>query len=102
MTTGEISENDVREILEGVRHPAIDRTLLDLGIIKSVAVESDNVHVLLAFPFPNIPIKEYLINSVRGPLGERGIAVEIETTVMDEEELQKFLAMEKEGWKGGI
>jgi metal-sulfur cluster biosynthetic enzyme len=102
MTTGEISENDVREILAGVKHPAIDRTLLDLGIIKSVAVEGDNVHVLLAFPFPNIPIKEYLINSVRGPLGERGIAVGIETTVMDEEELQKFLAMEKEGWKGGI
>jgi metal-sulfur cluster biosynthetic enzyme len=102
MTAGDVSRDDVREILAGVKHPAIDRTLLELGIIKSMAVEGGNVRVLMAFPFPNIPIGDYLIHSVRGPLGERGIAVEIETTVMDEDELQKFLAMEKEGWTGGI
>lgn len=100
MTAEDISRDDVREILAGIKHPAIDRTLLDLGIIKAVEVEGDNVRVIMAFPFPNIPIGDYLINSVRGPLDERGIAVEIETTVMNEDELQKFLAMEKEGWKG--
>jgi len=98
----EISEEDVRKILADVKHPAIDRTLLDLGIIKSVTVENDNVKILLAFPFPNIPIGEQLIKSIREPLDKQSLAVEIGITVMDEEEVHKFLAMEQEGWKGGM
>jgi len=97
-----ISEKNVRKILTDIKHPAIDRTLLDLGIIKSIKVENDNVKILLAFPFPNIPIKEQLINSIRELLNKQGLGVKIETTVMDEEELHKFLAMEQEAWKGGI
>jgi metal-sulfur cluster biosynthetic enzyme len=102
MMSKEISEEDVRSILADVKHPAIDRTLLDLGIIKSITVENNNVKILLAFPFPNIPIEEQLIQSVREPLNRQGLAAEIGITVMDEEELHKFLAMEQEGWKGGI
>ena len=102
MTTEKISEDDVREMLKDVKHPAINRTLLELGIIKKITAENDNVHILLAFPFPNIPIKEHLISSIRGPLEEQDLRVEIETTVMDEEELHMFLVMEQKDWKGGI
>jgi len=97
-----ISEENVRRILANIKHPAIDRTLLDLGIIKSITVESNLVKIILAFPFPNIPVKELLINSVREPLKNQSLEVEIETTVMNEEELHKFLAMEQEAWKGAI
>jgi metal-sulfur cluster biosynthetic enzyme len=102
MVSKEMSEEHVRRVLADVKHPAIDRTLLDLGIIRSIEVENDNVKILLAFPFPNIPIAEQLINSVREPLNKEGLAVEALTTVMAEEELHKFLAMEQEGWKGAI
>lgn len=102
MTTRETSEDDVREILADVKHPAIDRTLLELGIIKPITVEDDNVNILLAFPFPNIPIQGQLISSIRGSLDEQDLTVGIETTVMDEEEVHTFLIMEREGWKGGI
>ncbi|MCK4397316.1 DUF59 domain-containing protein [candidate division WOR-3 bacterium] len=97
-----ISEENVRKILADVKHPAIDRTLLELGIIKSITAENDNVKILLAFPFPNIPIKEQIINSIRELLNNQGLEVEIEITVMDEGELHKFLAMEQESWKGRI
>lgn len=97
-----ISEENVRKILADIKHPAIDRTLLDLGIIKSITIENHNVKILLAFPFPNIPIKEQLINSIQELLNKQGLGVEIETTVMDEEELHKFLTMEQEAWKGGM
>ena len=100
--SGKILEEDVRKILVDVKHPAIDRTLLDLGIIKSTTVKNNNVEILLAFPFPNIPIGEQIINSVREPLSKQGLEVKIETTVMNKEELQKFLAMEQESWKGDI
>jgi len=96
-----ISEQDVREVLARVKHPMIDRSLLDLGIIKDIRIESDKIEITLAFPFPNIPIEDHLIDSVREPITKLGAEVELRLTVMNQEELQKFLTMEQEAWKGG-
>jgi len=95
---GEISEEKVRNAVAQVRHPAIDRTLMELGILKDITVESDKVIITLAFPFPGIPIRELLVESVREPVEEMGAKVEVKTTVMTAEELQTFLAMEQEAW----
>jgi len=95
---GEISEEKVRNAVAQVRHPAIDRTLMELGILKDITVEDDKVIITLAFPFPGIPIRELLVESVREPVEEMGAKVEVKTTVMTAEELQAFLAMEQEAW----
>ena len=95
---GEISEEKVRNAVAQVRHPAIDRTLMELGILKDITVEGDKVIITLAFPFPGIPIRELLVESVRKPVEEMGAKVEVKTTVMTAEELQAFLAMEQEAW----
>lgn len=97
-----ILEQDVRKVLAWVKHPMIDRSLLDLGIIKDISVENDKIEITLAFPFPNIPIQEHLIDSVREPITKLGAEVEVKLTVMNQEELQKFLAMEQDAWKGGM
>ncbi len=97
-----ISKQEILEILKNIRHPAIDKTLLELGIIKSVNVENNVVKVLLAFPFPNIPIKDMLISSVQEPLREHNIKFNIETTVMSEEERFRFLTMEQEAWRNNF
>ena len=94
----DISEEKVRNAVAQVKHPAIDRTLMELGILKDITIEGDTVFVTLAFPFPGIPIGELLIESVREPLEELGAKVEVKTTVMTAEELQAFLAMEQEAW----
>jgi metal-sulfur cluster biosynthetic enzyme len=96
----EISEEEIRTVLMQVKHPAIDCNLVDLGIVKNLKVKGDIVCVTIAFPFPNIPIKEYLIQSVKIPIEKLGAQVEMEETVMNQEELQEFLAMEKENWRG--
>jgi len=96
-----ISEEDVRKVLARVNHPMIDRSLLELGVIKHIAVEQRKVKVTLAFPFPIIPIKDHIIQSVREPLQKLGAEIEVKLTVMNQEELQKFLAMEQDAWKGG-
>ncbi|MCD6211167.1 MAG: DUF59 domain-containing protein [Methanophagales archaeon] len=95
---GEISEEKVRNAVAQVRHPAIDRTLMELGILKDITVEDDKIIITLAFPFPGIPIRELLVESVREPVEEMGAKVEVKTTVMTAEELQAFLAMEQEAW----
>ena len=95
----DISEEKVHNAVAQVKHPAIDRTLMELGILKDITIEGDTVFVTLAFPFPSIPIGELLIESVREPLEELGAKVEVKTTVMTAEELQAFLAMEQEAWR---
>jgi metal-sulfur cluster biosynthetic enzyme len=94
-----ISEEDVQKAVAQVKHPAIDYTLLDLGIVKDITVEGNKVTATFAFPFPNIPIKDQLINSIREPIEELGAEVEVKITEMNQEELQKFLTMEQEAWK---
>jgi len=100
--TKEISEENVRSVLAQVKHPAIDNTLLDLGIVKEISVNASKVTIIMAFPFPNIPIRDYLVNSVREPIEKLGAEVEVNITVMEKEELEKFLAMEQKGWKGNM
>jgi len=97
-----ISEQKVRQTLSEVRHPAIDHTLIDLGILKDITVRDDKVELTLAFPFLEIPIKDYLINSVSEPIKKLGAEVVVKITVMSQEELEKFLAMEQDAWKGGM
>ena len=99
--TENISERKIHKVISEIKHSAIDCTLVDLGIIKDVEINGKKVTVTLAFPFADIPIKEYLIMSVVVPLERMGLKVEVKTTVMNEEESRRFLDMEIQFWKGG-
>ena len=97
-----MTENKIKKAIDKIRHSAIDCTLVDLGIIKDFELNKGNsVIITLAFPFENIPIKDYLIMSVKVPLEKMGLKVDVKTTVMNEEEAQKFLDMECKYWKDG-
>lgn len=96
----DISENKVREVLDQVKHPAIDLSLAELGIIKEITVTEGNVSFTMALPFAGIPIEAQLISSVREPLEKLGAEVEIKTIVMNPDEVQEFLALEQKAWKG--
>jgi len=45
MMAESISEQKVRQTLSEVRHPAIDHTLIDLGILKDITVRDDKVEL---------------------------------------------------------
>jgi len=95
-----ISESEVRKVLDQVKHPAIDLTLTELGIVKEISVIENSVTITLAFPSAGIPIESRLINSVREPVEKLGAEVEVKTTLMNPNEVQEFLAMEQSAWKG--
>lgn len=95
-----VSENIIKDALKEIKHPAIDTTLLDLGIIKNIKAEKNKAIITLSFPFGNIPIKEQLINLVKEPLAKLSIDAEIKITTMDKDELEKFLAAEQSYWNG--
>ena len=97
-----ISGEEVRQALAEVIHPAIDRTLVELGMIKNITIRNNNVALTLLLPFPNIPIKNYLVNSVHEAVVKLGVEVKIKIGQMNQKELQSFLAMEQKSWKGSI
>ncbi|MEA2052361.1 MAG: iron-sulfur cluster assembly protein [Euryarchaeota archaeon] len=97
------SEEDIRQVVAEIKHPAIDRTLVDLGVVKEITVKGNKVLVTMALPFPGIPtqVRDYLVNSVVEQIKKLDVEVEVDVTIMNQEELQAFLDMEQESWKGG-
>jgi len=100
--TRNISKEDVHRAIGQVMHPAISRSLVDLGMAKDITLEHGKVMLTLALPFFGIPVsvKDYLVNSLRRVVTDLGVEVEIKITGMNQEERQAFLAMEQESWKG--
>ena len=97
----DILEKRIEKIIKEIRHSAIDCTLVELGIIKNFNIDKNKVTITLAFPFDNIPIKDYVIMSIEVPLEKMGAQVNIKETIMDPKEAEKFLEMEAKYWKGG-
>lgn len=59
---------DIRQAIGQVKHPGIDHSLVDLGIVKDMTIAAQKVTLTFALPFPNIPIGAQLIDGVRLPL----------------------------------
>lgn len=91
---------DVRGAIAKVMHPAIDRTLIDLGMIRDIVLTGKTASLTLLIPFPSIPILPFLKKSLVESLRPLGIDLEITVDQMNQQEVQNFLAMEKEAWKG--
>ena len=95
-----ILEEKIRKELSRVKHPAIDRSLVELGIVKNITFNGNKTEVTIALPFPHIPILGSLVDSLREPVEKLGGEFKVKLTRMNEEERQAFLAMEEESWKG--
>jgi len=84
-----------------VEHPAINATLQALGILSKVEVKGELVKAEFALPFPNIPIKDDMVNSVRIIAESFGFDFLFTERLMSEEEKKYFLEVEHANWKGG-
>lgn len=83
-----------------VKHPAIDLSLTDLGIVRDVEPNGDRVDLLFAFPFANIPIADKLVNSVRDVVERYGAEFHYQIVVMNDVERAEFMKLEASAWKG--
>lgn len=96
MQTREAVNNAISEIY----HPAINLSLVELGILKDIDLWGETVIVTFVFPFPNIPIADKLINLVQRVVEGMGLKLEYIVRIMKENERKAFLLKEKQGWKG--
>jgi metal-sulfur cluster biosynthetic enzyme len=95
-----VSEKDVRQLLARVKHPAINCSIVDLGMVKNVKIKRDKVTVMLVLPSLGIPIKDHLVNLIRKALMKLDVEIDVTITEMNQKEIQAFLAIEHEKWKG--
>ena len=100
----DISQEDVHHAVGEVMHPAISRTLVELGMVKDITLKHNQVTLTLALPILDIPvsIKNHLVNSLREAVKTVGTEAEVKITEMNQEERRAFLAMEQESWKGVV
>ncbi len=91
---------NVEKLLNEIMHPAINASLIELGIISNFNLEGNAITIEMAYPFPNIPIKDMLKMSIINKLSPLNLEINFTERVMNEEERQKFLKTEMENWKG--
>ncbi|WP_297090900.1 iron-sulfur cluster assembly protein [uncultured Draconibacterium sp.] len=94
--------SEITKEIAKVMHPAINYSLVDLGMVQDIELYTEQLVILtFVFPFPNIPIADKLIASVEKVVQALGFEMQYIVRVMKTDEKQRFLQMEKAGWKGG-
>ena len=97
-----MNSDDLLELLAQIPHPAIDYSLVKLGILTDITFEQEKVNAVFAFPFPieKIPIADRIIQSVVITLENFNCSFAYKTRVMGEAEKENFLKLEHEAWRG--
>lgn len=90
------------EAIESVKHPAINASLTTLGILQDIDIEDGKLKATVVWPFDLVPpqIKEVTLNSIQNAIKPFNLKFEYDERLMNEEEKEKFLALEKANWKG--
>lgn len=91
---------DLAQLITKVEHPYIKESLTNLGIVTDIDLEDNIVQLEFVWPFPNIPIRDELINSIEHVVKELGFSLSFTERIMNPQEKNEFLILEKAGWKG--
>ncbi len=97
-------KQEILKAIGEVEHPAISATLMNLGMVKDITVDQDGIVTLsLVLPFENVP--ENITDIIKASLAQKiasvsGKLVNVNEVIMNEEELQNFLTIESQNWRG--
>lgn len=82
-----LNKKSVLEALKPVMDPELDMSLIDLGMIKDVKVENNNVYVKIALTVSGCPLVEKIREDVTAAL-KQAASVKIDFITMTEKELE--------------
>ncbi len=95
----QISKSDIYQSLNQVKHPEMNnRNLVELQVVKDVAIKNSNVLVTLSLPNLNVPIKDELIETVKQAVIDvsEDLIVDVKVTEMNPEQRSVFSAIARE------
>ncbi len=89
-----VTEEQVIEALRPVEDPELRRSIVDLGMVKSVAIAGDAVDVQIALTVAGCPLKQEITDRVSNALTALGVASpSVDFTVMTDDERAKVREM---------
>jgi len=89
-----ITVEKVRKALERVMHPESDRSLVELGMIKEIRVDNEQVKFTVLLPFMGVPIRDQIASKARAAVEELPEVkkVAIELAEMTQKERAHFIS----------
>jgi serine O-acetyltransferase len=96
----ELNEQAVREALRTVIDPELGMNLVDLGMVKQIAIVAGQVSVQLVLTAPGCPLAGWIVWQVRQTLSALPGVKQVEVTLLDEP-WQPDEAFDWESWLDG-
>lgn len=92
-----ITVEEVKKALEGVIHPESDRSLVELGMIKNIKVDNEQVKFALLLPFMEVPVKDQIVSEAQAAVEELpGVEkVAIDLAEMTQKERAHFISAQE-------
>lgn len=90
-----VTPETVTEALRDVMDPEIHMNVVDLGLIKEIAVAEDRVSVRMVLTFPGWPLAGYLVNQVRDRVSQVAEGRQVEVQLLDEPWIPPWAARPK-------
>jgi Mrp family chromosome partitioning ATPase len=83
-----VKEEQVLEALRPVIDPELQRSIVDLGMVREIDVEGKQITVTLALTVPNCPLRDQIADAAAQAVDALGddLAVEINLTAMTDQE----------------
>jgi metal-sulfur cluster biosynthetic enzyme len=78
MSDTNVLVNDAREALRAVMDPEIGMNVIELGMVRDIAIEDDKAHVVMILTTPFCPYAPMLMEQVRSTVQD---SVERPTTI---------------------
>ncbi len=89
----------VKSILADLKHPEINLTLMELGMIGDIDIRNNEVTVTLKIPVLGIPILGMLSDMIKERINsELNVYADVKVEVMNESEKQRFMKLAQENW----
>ncbi len=89
-----VTAEQITEALRPVEDPELRRSIVDLGMVKDIAIDGERVAVTVALTIAGCPLRAELTSRVTGAVTALGVSdVAVEFTVMTNDERAKVSAM---------
>jgi metal-sulfur cluster biosynthetic enzyme len=80
-----VSETEIRETLRQVMDPELGVNIVDLGLVRSIAVAADAVRVEITMTSPACPLRDYMEDQIRAAIdGYEPAICTVDVVVLDE------------------
>ncbi len=87
-----LTKEQITHALEGVMDPELRRNIVELGMVRDVAIEEDNVNLEIALTTLACPLQERIVNDIKAAILKLDSNANVNVTLseMTEEERQRI------------